>query len=194
MATTKWVLDPAHSEVQFKVKHLMITTVTGHFRKFDLQVETDDDDFNKAKSIVFTSEIDSVDTNNTQRDTHIKSADFFSAEEYRHIKFVGKKLEKKADDKYVLTGDLTIRDITKSITLDVEFGGIVTDPWGQTKAGFTVDGKIKRKDYGVTWDAVTEAGQVVASNEVRIHCEIQLIKQAVPAAADDLKSEKEITV
>jgi polyisoprenoid-binding protein YceI len=194
MATTKWVLDPAHSEVQFKVKHLMITTVTGHFRKFDLQVETDDDDFNKAKSIVFTSEIDSVDTNNTQRDTHIKSADFFSAEEYRHIKFVGKKLEKKADDKYVLTGDLTIRDITKPITLDVEFGGIVTDPWGQTKAGFTVDGKIKRKDYGVTWDAVTEAGQVVASNEVRIHCEIQLIKQAVPAAADDLKSEKEITV
>ncbi|TMI70565.1 MAG: polyisoprenoid-binding protein [Bacteroidetes bacterium] len=194
MATTKWVLDPAHSEVQFKVKHLMITTVTGHFRKFDLQVETDDDDFTKAKSVVFTSEIDSVDTNNAQRDTHIKSADFFSAEEYRHIKFIGKKLEKKADDKYVLTGDLTIRDTTKPITLDVEFGGIVTDPWGQTKAGFTVDGKIKRKDYGVAWDAVTEAGQVVASNEVRIHCEIQLIKQAVPAAADDKKSEKEITV
>jgi polyisoprenoid-binding protein YceI len=194
MATTKWVLDPAHSEVQFKVKHLMITTVTGHFRKFDLQVETDEDDFTKAKSVVFTSEIDSVDTNNAQRDTHIKSADFFSAEEYRHIKFIGKKLEKKADDKYVLTGDLTIRDTTKPVTLDVEFGGIVTDPWGQTKAGFTVDGKIKRKDYGVTWDAVTEAGQVVASNEVRIHCEIQLIKQAVPAAADNLKSEKEITV
>ena len=190
MATTKWVMDPAHSEVQFKVRHLMISTVTGHFRKFDLNVETEDDDFTKAKSVVFTSEIDSVDTNNAQRDTHIKSADFFAAEEYRHIKFTGNKLEKKTDDKYVLTGDLTIRDITKPIILDVEFGGIVTDPWGQTKAGFTVDGKIKRKDYGVMWDAVTEAGQVVASNDVRIHCEIQLTKQAVPSQSDDKKTEK----
>jgi polyisoprenoid-binding protein YceI len=193
MATTKWVLDPAHSEVQFKVKHLMITTITGHFRKFDLHVETDDDDFTKARSVVFTSEIDSVDTNNPQRDAHIKSADFFSAEEYRQIKFIGKKLEKQSDDKYILTGDLTIRDTTKPVTLDVEFGGIVTDPWGQTKAGFTVDGKIKRKDYGVMWDAVTEAGQVVASNEVRIHCEIQLMKQAAAAASDDKKTEKAAT-
>jgi polyisoprenoid-binding protein YceI len=178
MATTKWVLDPAHSEVQFKVKHLMITTVTGHFRKFDLQVETDDDDFNKAKSIVFTSEIDSVDTNNTQRDTHIKSADFFSAEEYRHIKFVGKKLEKKADDKYVLTGDLTIRDITKPITLDVEFEGQTKDPWGGERVGFSARGKIDRRDFGLTWNQVLEAGGLTVGNDVKISIEAQAVKVA----------------
>ena len=192
MPVTKWAIDPAHSEVQFKVKHLMITTVTGHFRKFDLQVETDGDDFTKAGSVVFTADIDSVDTNSAQRDTHIKSPDFFAADKFPQLKFVGRKLEKK-DDKYLLTGDLTIRDITKPVSLDVEFGGIVADPWGQTKAGFTVDGKVKRKDFNLLWDVVTEAGQVVASNEVRVHCEIQLIKQAAPAIADDKKSEKAIT-
>ena len=192
MATTKWVIDPAHSEIQFKVKHLMITTVTGHFRKFDLQVETDADDFTNAKSLVFTAEIDSVDTNNAQRDTHVKSADFFAADQFPQIKFVGKKLEKKGNE-YELTGDLTIRGITKPITLDVEFGGIVADPYGQTKAGFTVSGKIKRKDFNLVWDAVTEAGQVVVSNDVKIHCEVQLIKQAAPNAADQQKAEKAAT-
>jgi len=193
MATTKWVIDPAHSEIQFKVKHLMITTVTGHFRKFDLQVETEADDFTNARSVVFTAEVDSVDTNNAQRDTHVKSADFFAADQYPQIKFVGKKLEKDRD-KYTITGDLTMRGITKPITLDVEFCGIVTDPWGQTKAGFTVSGKVKRKDFSLMWDAVTEAGQVVASNEVKIHCEIQLIKQAASAPGDEKKAEKAATV
>ena len=192
MATTKWVIDPAHSEIQFKVKHLMITTVTGHFRKFDLQVETEADDFTNAKSLVFTAEIDSVDTNNAQRDIHVKSADFFAADQFPQIKFVGKKLEKKGNE-YELTGDLSIRGITKPIVLDVEFGGIVADPWGQTKAGFTVSGKIKRKDFNLVWDAVTEAGQVVVSNEVKIHCEVQLIKQAAPDAADQQKAEKAAT-
>jgi len=177
MAKTKWLLDPAHSEVQFKVKHLMITTVTGHFKKFSLQVETDDNDFTKASSLVFTADIDSLDTNNAQRDGHIKSPDFFDAGKFPQLKFSGKKLEKKGDD-YILSGDLTIRDVTNPITLDVEFGGIAADPYGQTKAGFTIAGKIKRKDYNLMWDAVTEAGQVVLSNDVRIHCEIQLIKQA----------------
>ena len=192
MATTKWVIDPAHSEIQFKVKHLMITTVTGHFRKFDLQVETEADDFTNARSLVFTAEVDSVDTNNAQRDTHVKSADFFAADQYPQIKFVGKKLEKN-DDKYTLTGDLTLRGTTKPITLDVEFGGIVADPWGQTKAGFTVSGRVKRKDFSLVWDAVTEAGQIVVSNEVKIQCEVQLIKQAAPAPADEKKGEKAAT-
>ncbi|MFI5128736.1 MAG: YceI family protein [Chitinophagales bacterium] len=180
MAKTKWLIDPAHSEVQFKVKHLMITTVTGHFRKFDLDVEAEDDDFTKATSIVFTADVNSVDTNNAQRDTHLKSPDFFASEQFPQLKFIGKKVEKKGKD-YVVTGDLTIRDITKTVSLDVEFGGIVTDPYGQTKAGFTAAGKIRRKEFNLMWDAVTEAGQIVASNEVRIHCEIQLIKQALAA-------------
>jgi polyisoprenoid-binding protein YceI len=176
MATTKWIVDPAHSEVQFKVKHLMITTVTGHFNKYDLQVTTEGDDFTKASSIVFTADIDSISTSNDQRDTHLKSADFFAADLHKQLKFTGKSYEKSGSS-YKLEGDLTIRDVTKPITLDVEFGGIVTDPWGQTKAGFTVEGKIKRKDFKLEWDAVTEAGQIVVSNDVRILCEIQLIKQ-----------------
>jgi polyisoprenoid-binding protein YceI len=173
---TKWKIDTTHSEIQFKVKHLMISTVTGHFKSFDLEVETENDDFTTAKSIVFTADIDSINTNNEQRDTHLKSDDFFSGDKFKQLKFAGKKYEGSGDD-YTLAGDLTIRDITKPINLKIEYGGIVVDPYGQTKAGFTVDGKISRKDYGLTWNAVTEAGSVVVSDEIKIHCEIQLIKQ-----------------
>lgn len=177
MAKVIWKIDPAHSEIQFKVRHLMITTVTGYFKKFDLNVETEDDDFTKSKKIEFSATIDSIDTNNEQRDTHLKSADFFKSDEFSELKFIGNKYVKEGDH-YKLDGDLTIRGITKSLSVSVDYGGIVVDPYGQTKGGFTVEGKIKRKDFGLTWNAVTEAGQVVVSDEIRIHCEIQLIKQA----------------
>src|SRR5688500_7162802 len=170
MAKTTWKIDPAHSEIQFKVKHLMITNVTGYFEKFDLTVETEDEDFTKASKIEFTADIDSINTNNQQRDTHLKSADFFDAANHSLLKFIGKSYE-AAGDKAKLHGDLTIRETTKPITLDVEYHGIVQDPYGQTKAGFSVSGKIKRKEYGLMWDAVTEAGSVVASDEIRILCE-----------------------
>ena len=172
----QWKIDPSHSEIQFKVKHLMITTVTGYFRTFDLEVETESDDFNTASRIVFTADIDSIDTNNQQRDTHLKSADFFDAENHGQLRFEGKKYESKGDSAQ-LHGDLTIRGTTKPITLNVEYGGIVVDPYGQTKAGFTVNGKISRKEFGLTWSAVTEAGQVVVSDDIRILAEIQLVKQ-----------------
>jgi len=178
MAHVKWIIDHTHSEIQFKVKHLMITTVTGYFKTFNLEVETENEDFTTAKKIDFTADIDSITTNNEQRDTHLKSADFFKSDEHGKLKFEGKKYEKGADGDYILTGDLTIRGITKPVTVHVEFGGIVVDPYGQTKAGFTVAGKISRKDFGLTWNAVTEAGQVVVSDDIRIHCEIQLVKQA----------------
>lgn len=176
MAIT-WKPDPAHSEVQFKAKHLMITTVTGHFENFDLDVVTENEDFTTASKIEFTADINSISTNNADRDTHLKSADFFDASQHGQLRFVGNKFEKSGDD-YSLHGDLTIRGTTKPITLTVEFGGIVTDPYGQTKAGFTVDGKISRKEFGLLWNAATEAGQIVVSDEIKIHCEIQLIKQA----------------
>ena len=175
MAIT-WKIDPAHSEVQFKVKHLMITTVTGYFKQFDLEVETETEDFTTASKIEFTADINSIDTNNQQRDTHLKSADFFDAESHSQLKFVGKNYKTDGDDAQ-LNGDLTIRGTTKPITLKVEFGGIVVDPYGQTKAGFTVNGKISRKEFGLTWSAVTEAGQVVVSDDIRILCEIQVVKQ-----------------
>jgi len=173
----QWKIDPVHSEILFKVKHLMITTVTGHFKQLDLTVETETDDFTTAKKIEFTADINSINTNNEQRDTHLKSADFFSAEEHPQLRFVGAKYEAKGDEAK-LHGDLTIRGVSKPITLNVEFAGIVVDPYGQTKAGLTVNGKISRKEYGLTWNAVTEAGSVVVSDEIKIHAEVQLVKQA----------------
>lgn len=173
----KWKIDPAHSEIQFKVKHLMITTVTGYFKEFDLEVDTETEDFNTANRIAFTANIDSIDTNNQQRDTHLKSADFFDAASHTQLIFDGKKYQSDGDEAS-LQGDLTIRGTTRPITLKVEYGGTVVDPYGQTKAGFTVTGKISRKEFGLTWSAVTEAGQVVVSDDIRIHCEIQLVKQA----------------
>lgn len=177
MSLVKWVVDPSHSEVAFKVKHLMITTVTGYFKNFNLEVETENEDFETAKKIEFTADIDSISTNNEQRDTHLKSSDFFNAEEHGQLKFIGNSYEKKGD-KEALHGDLTIRGVTKPVTVNVEFGGIVTDPYGQTKAGFTVNGKISRKDFGLTWNAVTEAGSIVVSDDIKLHAEIQLVKQA----------------
>lgn len=175
MAIT-WKIDPAHSEIQFKVKHLMITTVTGYFKKFDLTVETETEDFQTAKRIEFTADIDSIETNNEQRDAHLKSADFFDAAAQPQLSFIGKKYEADGDTA-TLQGDLTIRGTTKPMTLNVEFGGVVVDPYGQTKAGFTVTGKVSRKEFGLLWNSVTEAGHVVVSDEIKIHAEVQLVKQ-----------------
>ena len=190
MSKTKWLSDPAHSEVQFKVKHLMITTVTGYFRDFKVEVETEGDDFTRASLIEFTANINSVDTNNSQRDTHLKSSDFFDADNHPDIHYSGKKFEKVDGDNYALHGDLTIRGVSKPVTVEVEFGGMVTDPYGQVKAGFTVEGKIKRKDFGLMWNAVTEAGQVVVSNDIKIHAEIQLVRQKSETADTATKAEE----
>ena len=178
---TQWKIDTAHSEILFKVKHLMITTVTGYFKQFDLHVETETDDFTTAKKIEFTADINSINTNNEQRDTHLKSADFFNASAYAQLRFAGTTYEAKGDEGK-LHGDLTIRGVTRPVTLNVEFGGIVVDPYGQTKAGFTVSGKISRKEFGLTWNAVTEAGSVVVSDEIRLQAEIQVVKQAAVTA------------
>lgn len=180
---TQWKIDPAHSEIQFKVKHLMITTVTGYFRRFDLVVETEGEDFTQAKKIEFTAESSSIDTNSEQRDAHLRSADFFDVDKFGQIRFSGKVLERTGED-YTLTGDLTIRGVTKPVSVRVHYAGIVIDPYGQTKAGFEVEGKISRKEFGLVWNAMTEAGQVVVSDDIRILCEIQLIRQDQPAAAN----------
>ena len=177
MANVKWVSDPTHSEIQFKVKHLMITTVTGYFQKFNIEAETEDDQFKSAKSVVFTADVDSISTNNEQRDTHLKSGDFFDAEKHSEVRFEASKYENVGGNNYKLHGDLTIKGTTKPVTVDVEFGGIVVDPYGQTKAGFTVTGKISRKEFGLTWNAVTEAGSVVVSDEIKLQAEVQLVKQ-----------------
>jgi polyisoprenoid-binding protein YceI len=175
--TTKWNVDPVHSEIGFKVKHMMITNVSGSFEKFDAEVETDDSDFTTAK-IQFTADINSITTGNKDRDNHLKSADFFDAANYAELKFISSKLEKEDDENYVLHGNLTIRDVTKPIKLDVEFGGIGKDPWGNQKAGFTITGKIKRTDFKLNWNAALETGGVLVGEEVKLQAEIQLVKQA----------------
>lgn len=177
MEVTKWVVDPTHSDIQFKVKHLMITNVTGSFGIFTVDATMEGEDFSKA-SISFTADSSSISTGNEQRDGHLKSADFFDAEKYPQIKFTATRYENIDNDgSYSLFGDLTIKETTKAIKLSVEFGGIVKDAYGNTKAGFTINGKINRQDFGLTWSAVTEAGGVLVSDEVKINCEIQLIKQ-----------------
>ena len=172
MATTKWSIDPTHTDIQFKVKHLMITTVTGNFGEFSGDATTEGDDF-KGASVNFTAQIASITTNNEQRDAHLKSADFFDVEKNPTLTFVGKELK---DSK--LTGDITMHGITKTITLDAEFLGIAKDPWGNIKAGFELEGKIKRSDFGLTWNAPTEAGGVLVSDDVRLLANVQLVKAA----------------
>jgi polyisoprenoid-binding protein YceI len=174
---TKWILDPSHSEVGFKVRHLMITNVKGIFKSYDVNAETDGDDFNKAK-ISFSADVVSIDTNSEQRDGHLKSPDFFDAVNHPKITFSATEYENVDNDgSYELYGDLTIRGISKQVKLDVEFGGVVKDLWGGTRAGFTINGKVDRKEWGLTWNAATEAGGVLVSDTIQINCEIQLVKQ-----------------
>ena len=174
---TAWALDPTHSTVNFKVKHMMMTTVTGSFDKFHIEAETEGDDFLNSE-IVFTAETSSVNTGAEGRDTHLRSEDFFSSEKFPTLTFIPTKFELvDGDGSYTLYGDLTIRDITKNIKLNAEFVGLQVDPWGNTRAGFTINGKINRKDWGLNWNAALEAGGVLVSEDVRINAEIQLIKK-----------------
>lgn len=179
MTTTKWTIDPTHSEVSFKVKHLVISTVTGYFKKFEGSAESNSDDFAGAK-VAFAADIDSIDTNQADRDGHLKSEDFFDAANFPQLTFEG-TIENKGGD-YTLVGDISLRGTTKAITLDVDFGGVAADPYGQTKAGFEIEGKINRKDFGLSWSAVTEAGNVVVSDQVRLLLSVQLVKQVAETA------------
>ncbi|AZI70020.1 YceI family protein [Cloacibacterium normanense] len=166
---TKWNLDTTHSEITFKVRHMMISNVKGAFNTFTAEVEAEDDTFKNAK-VSATIQTDSIDTNNADRDTHLKSADFFNVEQNPTITFESASL---ADD---VTGHLTINGVTKPVQLEVEFGGINQDPWGNTKAGFTFEGKIKRSDFGLNWNAALETGGVLVSDEVKIAGELQFVK------------------
>lgn len=170
---TKWAIDPAHTEVQFKVKHLVISTVTGKFKKFEGEVISEKDDFDGAH-ISFSIDVNSIDTNNTDRDNHLKSDDFFAADQHPKLTFKNGILSKNEDGDYELIGDLTIRETTKKVSMAVDYNGTVKDPWGNTKAGFELSGKLNRKDYGLTWNTVTEAGGVLVGEEVKLEISAQL--------------------
>lgn len=171
---TKWVLDPSHSELTFKVKHLMITNVKGEFKNFT--VEIDNEEFKNA-SLKVIIDPSSINTNSTERDNHLKSADFFDVENHATMTFESISFEQLADDEYKLKGLLTIRGVSKEVVLDVDYGGTIKDPWGNEKAGFSFEGKINRKDWGLNWNAALETGGVLVSDEVKISGEIQFVKQ-----------------
>ncbi|WBO84624.1 YceI family protein [Hymenobacter yonginensis] len=177
MAATQWALDPTHSEVQFKVKHLVISTVTGSFKQFSGEAITEGDSFDNAQ-VKFTAQIDSIDTNQAQRDEHLKSAEFFDAATYPELSFVSTSFVKESEGEYKLTGNLTLHGVTQPITLDVEYGGQAGDFYGNQKAGFEVSGKLNRKDFGLTWSGITEAGSIVVSDEVKLLASLQFAKQA----------------
>jgi polyisoprenoid-binding protein YceI len=180
---TTWKIDPAHSEINFKVKHLVVSTVTGNFNKFDATIETSSEDFRDAK-IKFEAEIDSIITKNEQRDAHLKSADFFDAQNHPKMIFTSTSIKKISDHEMQIKGDLTIRGVKKEITLDVIYNGTVTGFGGIEVAGFEVHGRVNRFDYGLKWNALTETGGIVVSNEVKIEilAEFNKVQQAVKAA------------
>lgn len=168
-------LDPLHSEITFKVKHMMITNVTGSFGKFDVTVTAEKSDFSDAK-ITFEAAVDSINTNNEQRDTHLKSDDFFAANKYPKITFASTEMKKQTDEDYQLSGIITIKDVSQPIVFDVEYGGTQTDPYGNIKSGFSLSGKLSRKQFGLNWNAVTEAGSIVVSDEIKLFADIQIAK------------------
>ena len=176
MSTTKWALDATHSELGFKIKHLMISNVSGRFNSFDVTAETATDDFSNA-GITASIDVASIFTNNEQRDGHLRTGDFFEIEKYPNIVFKSTSVKKDGDD-LELTGDLTMKEVTKPITIKVEFAGITKDLYGNTKAGFSFAGKLNRKDWGINFNAALETGGVMLGEEVKFEGEIQLVKQA----------------
>jgi polyisoprenoid-binding protein YceI len=180
---TRWTIDPVHSEVSFKVKHLVVSTVTGHFRTFDATIEAGKDDFSDAR-ITFEADVNSIDTKNPQRDQHLKSADFFDADTHQKLVFVSTGVRKVSDHELQVTGDLTIRGVTREAVLDVEYNGTVAGFGGVQVAGFEIRTRLNRFDFGLQWNALTEAGGVVVSNEVKIEILAEfnkVVKQAKAA-------------
>jgi len=176
MTNTKWSMDPTHSEIQFKVKHLMISSVTGQFSTFEGNVETNGEDLSTAK-VHFSADINSITTNNEQRDGHLNTGDFFDAENFPKLNFEGDKLEKVDEENYKLHGTLTMRGVSKPVVLDAEFGGKTVDPWGFTRIGFSVSGKINRKDFGVNFSMVSETGGILLGEEVKLLANAEFVMQ-----------------
>ena len=176
MENSHWAIDPTHSEIGFKVKHMMFTNVSGKFNSFEATIQNEDNNFETSK-INFSADTTSVDTNNADRDSHLKSADFFDVDNFPKLSFVSTDVKKINEGEYKTSGDLTIKDVTKSIVLDVEYSGLMTDPWGNTKIGLSLNGKINRKEFGLTWNSTLEAGGVLVGEEIKLVSEIQFIKQ-----------------
>lgn len=176
MGKSNWVIDPTHSEIGFKVKHMMFTNVSGKFTQFEASIENEDDAF-ETSTINFTADVNSVDTANADRDNHLRGADFFDADNFAKLSFKSTGVQKVNEGEYKINGDLTIKDVTKNITLEAEYSGLMKDPWGNTKIGLSLNGKINRKDFGLTWNAALETGGVLVGEDIKLAAEVQFVKQ-----------------
>ncbi|MGV3698023.1 YceI family protein [Flavobacterium sp.] len=176
MANSTWAIDPTHSEIGFKVKHMMFTNVSGKFNQFEAKIENEDNAFETSK-ISFSADVNSVDTANADRDNHLRGADFFDVDNFAKLNFTSTSVEKINDGLYNISGDLTIKGVTKNITLEAEYSGLMKDPWGNTKIGLSLTGKINRKDFGLTWNAALETGGVLVGEDIRLAAEVQFVKQ-----------------
>ncbi len=182
MATTQWNIDLAHSGVTFSIRHMVVSRVRGRFAKFDGVVTLDDDDLTRS-SVEATVDASSIDTGTEQRDAHLKSADFFDVEKYPTLSFRSTRVEKLADDRVRVVGELTIRDVTREIAFDVESGGRAKDPWGNERVGFVATATLDRKDFGLKWNQALEAGGVLVGDRVDIELDVQAVRTAAARAA-----------
>lgn len=176
MDTIKWSIDRAHSEIGFKVKHMMFTNVHGRLKEFTATAESNGDDFDHAR-FSFNAMAASISTGSEDRDNHLRGEDFFNVEEFPEISFLSTSMMKVDNNNYVMVGDLTMRGVTKPVTLSVEFNGIMNDPWGNIKSGFSATAKLNRTDWGLTWNSVLETGGVLISEEVVLSIDVQFVKQ-----------------
>lgn len=189
---TKWSIDKTHSEIEFKVRHLMISHAKGNFKNFDASVYTYNKDFTTAE-IDLWIDANSINTGDEKRDEHLKSSDFFDVQKHKQITFTSSTIGKaNADGNHELWGELTMIGITKNVKLNVQFGGIVKDPWGSEKAGFTVTGKINRSDWGLVWNTAIETGGFVVGDEITISCEIELMNLGAKDATMELENSDEL--
>lgn len=176
MAKATWAIDPTHSEIGFKVKHMMFTNVSGKFNLFDADIVNEEEQF-ETSAINFSAEVNSINTGNDDRDNHLRSADFFDAENFGKLTFKSTGVTKINEGEYKISGDLTIKDVTKNITLEAEYSGQMKDPWGNTKIGLSLNGKINRKEFGLTWNAALETGGVLVGEDIKLNAEVQFVKQ-----------------
>ena len=172
---TNWKIDNMHSIIGFKVRHMMISNITGNFGDFNADTTVVNDDFSTAR-FNFEASIDSINTGVADRDGHLKSADFFDSASYPKLTFHSESITKKSDSEFEVLGMMNIKGVEKPIVLSMDYAGIAVDPYGQTKAGMSLTGKVKRSDFGLTWSAVTEAGNIVLADDIHLNCEIQLVK------------------
>ena len=174
---TTWTIDPAHSHLEFAVRHLMISTVKGRFGVVEGTIRTDEATPAKA-DVSVTIEAASIDTREAQRDAHLKSADFFDVETFPTLTFTGGRIAAVSGDRFTLTGDLTIHGVTREVTLDVTAEGRGKDPWGGERAGFSAHTRIKRSDFGLTWNQLLETGGFAVGDEVKITLDVELVKSS----------------